>query len=43
MIIGTLGAEIYEFKFRNLESDKKLGDGRNILKCHYSPNNTWTN
>lgn len=43
MVVGTLGAEIYEFKFRDLEKDNKLGDGRNILKCHYSPNKSWTN
>ena len=44
LVVGTLGAEIYEFEFDDLaNSVKKLKGVKNILKCHYSPNNTWTN
>lgn len=49
MLIGTLGSEIYEITFKSVEellsTDLKINEknAKLHLKCHYSPNNTWTN
>jgi WD40 repeat protein len=46
LLVGTLGAEIYELNFDRIDSlatIKPFLGCTNIVKGHYSPNNTWTN
>lgn len=43
LLIGTLGSEIYELVIDDLNTIKPFKKCQNILKCHYSPNNSWTN
>lgn len=43
LLVGTLGSEIYELVIDDLNTIKPFKKCQNILKCHYSPNNSWTN
>jgi hypothetical protein len=44
MLVGTFGSEIFELQADSFTSKNiKIQNAVSHIKCHYSPNNSWTN